>query len=174
MEEIICPEIPTTAEEPANKVAVFAMGWFWTPQLKFERMAGVSRAVVGYTGGTKINPSYRNIMDSTESILLEYDPSIISYTELLNKWASMHRPFYRRKTQYRSAIFVVDNEQQMEAEAKLKEMQKEEDETTPSSGEKIQTAIEPVGPFYRAEEYHQDFLRKSFCGGGRRGAACSR
>ncbi|KAL7466589.1 hypothetical protein ACHAXS_006884, partial [Conticribra weissflogii] len=126
---------------------------FWHPQRDFKRLRGVEDCVVGYCGGQKKNPTYRNIMDSTESYIVEFDPSIISYEEILNEWADMHSPYYPSKTQYRSAIFYTSNKQR---EAALKKVQ----DLSKNGSKKVYVDVEPVTSFYRGEEYHQDFLDK--------------
>ena len=92
-----CPEISTTPKNPTNEVAILASGWFWHPQRDFRRLGGVVDVVVGYTGGRQKNPTYSNIMDSTEAFLVEFDPSVISYEAILDEvssvlviWASYH------------------------------------------------------------------------------------
>lgn len=114
---------------------------------------GVVDVVVGYTGGKKKNPMYQNIMDATEAYLVEFDPSIISYEEILNEWAQMHEPFYPSKTQYRSAIFY-SSKKQKDAALKIIEGLGRGGRT------KVFVDLEPISAFYRAEEYHQDFLDK--------------
>ncbi|GFH53019.1 hypothetical protein CTEN210_09495 [Chaetoceros tenuissimus] len=116
-------------------------------------MEGVERVVVGYTGGVEKNPTYQKIMDATEAILIEFDPSRISYESILNEWSKQHYPFMKQKCQYRSAIFVKNAEEREIAEKIVKELEA-------SSGKTVYTDIEDAGAFYRAEEYHQDFLNK--------------
>mmetsp|Transcript_15873 Transcript_15873/g.21262 ORF Transcript_15873/g.21262 Transcript_15873/m.21262 type:complete len:120 (+) Transcript_15873:161-520(+) len=117
-------------------------------------MKGVIRTVVGYSGGQEKNPTYAYIKDSTESILIEYDPDIISYEDILVEWSRMHSPISKRKTQYRSAIFYADEEQKKIAEETVKAMK------SALGVSKVFTGIEPVSAFYRAEEYHQNYLNK--------------
>lgn len=109
---------------------------------------------MGYTGGKEKNPTYRNIKDATESVLIEYDPSIVSYETLIQNWADSHAPFYPSKAQYKSAIFYLNQEQKDIAEKAVNDIVQKK------NGIKIYTDIEAVSPFYRAEEYHQDFLNK--------------
>mmetsp|Transcript_25511 Transcript_25511/g.32476 ORF Transcript_25511/g.32476 Transcript_25511/m.32476 type:complete len:122 (-) Transcript_25511:548-913(-) len=118
-------------------------------------MKGVIRTVVGYSGGQEKNPTYPDIKDSTESILIEYNPDIISYEDILAEWSRMHAPDSQSwSRQYRSAIFNVDEEQKRIAEETVNALK------GGSKGKKIYTDIEPVSAFYRAEEYHQDYYRK--------------
>jgi peptide methionine sulfoxide reductase MsrA len=108
-------------------------------------VAGVDRCIVGYSGGIQPNPNYGNIQDYTEALLIEFDPSVTSYTELLKLWRSLHTP-YPSKRQYRSAIMYL-NEEQAEAAQEF------------TKGEKY-VNVEPATKFYLAEEYHQDYLKK--------------
>ena len=115
-------------------------------------MKGIDRVVVGYTGGKELNPTYQSIKDSTESVLIEFDPSVISYEKILDEWTKMASPTYAAKTQYRSAIFYNSEEQRIAGLNKIDELE--------SKGSIIYTAVEPVSAFYRAEEYHQNFINK--------------
>jgi len=111
--------------------------------------------VVGYTGGDQINPTYQNIKDATEAVLIEYDPSIISYEKLLEEWSKQHYPFNPPiKTQYKSAIWVNTDEKRDIALGLLEKMKEEK------GGKDVYVDVENVKPFYKAEEYHQDFLNK--------------
>jgi peptide-methionine (S)-S-oxide reductase len=103
-------------------------------------------------------PTYRSIKDHTEAVLIEFNPDVVSYEDLLIEWSRMHTPNYKRKTQYKSAIWYLDDEQRTTAEGVLKGIKA-------SSRELVYTDLEPVTRFYRAEEYHQDFMSKQ--GGGR-------
>ena len=85
--------------------------------------------------------------------MVEFDPSIISYEEILNEWAHQHQPYYPSKCQYRSAIFYCNDEQLAAAQKKIEELRKGE-------SRKVYVDLEPVSTFYMAEEYHQDFLEK--------------
>jgi len=111
----------------------------------------VIRTRVGYTGGNKENPTYRTLGDRTESIEVDYDPSIISYADLLNVFWHAHDPGSRSwSRQYKSAIFYHNAEQKKLA---LESMKREEERTHG----KIYTEILPVSRFYRAEDYHQKY-----------------
>mmetsp|Transcript_36751 Transcript_36751/g.79328 ORF Transcript_36751/g.79328 Transcript_36751/m.79328 type:complete len:126 (+) Transcript_36751:304-681(+) len=116
-------------------------------------MGGVADVVVGYTGGKKENPTYQNIMDATEAFMVEFDPSIISYEEILDEWADQHAPYYPSKCQYRSAVFYCSDSQRNAAKKKIEELGKD-------GQRKVYVDLEPVSKFYRGEEYHQDFLEK--------------
>jgi len=117
-------------------------------------MDGVIRTVVGYSGGRKKNPTYRNIKDATEAILIEYDPDIIPFENILIKWSRMHNPFGKKKRQYRSVIFYVDEKQKKITKDTVEEMKSN------SRGDDFFTDVEPVSAFYMAEEYHQDHYKK--------------
>lgn len=118
-------------------------------------MEGVERVVVGYTGGEQLNPTYQNIKDSTEAVLIEFDPSKVSYEQLLIEWSKQHYPFNKPyKTQYKSAIWVKNEEERTIAMNLLEKMKEEKD------GKEVYVDVEDAKPFYRAEEYHQDFLNK--------------
>lgn len=109
------------------------------------------RTQVGYTGGSTINPTYRSLADHTEAIQIEYDPSVVSYKELLRIFWSSHNPTAQtRSTQYKPAIYVHNDMQKREATESL-------NETTQGLNENIHTEIIPLTRFYPAERYHQKF-----------------
>lgn len=118
--------------------------------------------VVGYSGSSKpkenLNPTYKNVQDYAESIRIRYDPSIISYKDLLNLVFNYHTPADPRwaGTQYRSAIFVYNGDQRIMATEFLKD----------TIGGKLATymAVEDASDFYKAEEYHQKYLEKAVSG----------
>lgn len=127
-----------------------------SPQLEFQQMDGVERVVVGYTGGEQPNPTYQNIKDATEAVLIEYNPSIISYEKLLLSWADQHYPYNPpMKRQYKSAIWVKNDEEREVALNVLEMLREKHDGKL-----KVYVDLEDVKPFYEAEEYHQDFLNK--------------
>ena len=102
-----------------------------------------------------MNPTYQNIKDSTEAVLIEFDPSRISYENLLIEWSKQHYPFNPPyKTQYKSAIWVKNDEEREIALNLLENMMKE------NEGKTVYVDVEDAKPFYKAEEYHQDFLNK--------------
>jgi peptide-methionine (S)-S-oxide reductase len=145
--------------------ATFAAGCFWGVEEVFRNTPGVISTQVGYTGGHTENPSYEEVCtDRTghaEAVEVEYDPQRISYRELLDVFWANHDPTTPNRqgpdvgTQYRSAIFVHNEEQEREAQASR--------DALASSGKlrrPIVTEIVKAGPFYRAEEYHQQYLAK--------------
>jgi methionine-S-sulfoxide reductase len=117
-------------------------------------MQGIAQVVVGYTGGSMPSPTYQNIKDATEAVLIEFDPKIISYEKILEEWSRQHLPYFPQKAQYRSAIFVKNEDERKMAEKQVEAIK------TESGKAPVFTDIEEAGPFYRAEEYHQDFLNK--------------
>jgi peptide-methionine (S)-S-oxide reductase len=147
------------------KKATFGAGCFWGVEVAFRRIPGVVDAAVGYTGGHTINPTYKEVCtDRTghaEVVEVEYDPSKVSYGQLLDVFWSSHDPTQLNRqgpdfgTQYRSVIFYHDEEQKAEAEASKARL-----EASGQFRRPIVTQIVPAAPFYRAEEYHQRYLEK--------------
>jgi peptide-methionine (S)-S-oxide reductase len=126
----------------------------------FEKLKGVSSATSGYSGGEKKDPTYEEVSSGStghaESVEVRYDPRKVTYEQLLDVFWHNIDPFQQNAqfcdhgTQYRSAIFVHDDAQRQAAEASLRHWEQQ-------FGRKIVTQIVPAGPFYRAEEYHQDY-----------------
>ena len=152
------------APQTAIETAVFAGGCFWGVEAVFEHTRGVLTAVSGYTGGSVESPSYESVSTGltghAESVRVEYDPSQISYDQLLEIFFIVaHDPTELNRqgpdigTQYRSAIFYGSEEQQRAAHAFLAKLTTEK-----KWPRKIVTAVEPLTHFYEAEEYHQDYL----------------
>jgi len=135
------------------QIAAFGMGCFWTPDALFGAEEGILRTRVGYAGGIKENPTYGNIGDHTETILLEFNPEKISYSKLLEIfWDNHHYSTENKKNQYASRIFYSSEEQKNQAEKSKIKMQK---------GEKVATKIQQLN-FTVAEDYHQKYrLRHS-------------
>jgi peptide-methionine (S)-S-oxide reductase len=152
------------AARAADAVATFAGGCFWCMEPPFEALPGVVSATSGYTGGTKENPSYEEVSGGgtghAEAVRIVYDPAQLSFEKLLDIfWHNVDptvgdRQFCDVGSQYRSAIFVQDAAQRKAAERSLAEVQKR-------LGVAVKTEIVDAGPFYRAEEYHQDYARKN-------------
>ncbi|HWG58843.1 MAG TPA: peptide-methionine (S)-S-oxide reductase MsrA [Candidatus Acidoferrales bacterium] len=145
--------------------ATFAAGCFWGVEETFRRLPGVSSTTVGYTGGSTQNPSYKDVCTDTtghaEAVEVEYDPEKISYLELLAAFWKSHDPTTANRqgpdvgTQYRSAIFFHDAEQ--EKAARESKALLEEKRVFPRP---IVTQIVPAAKFYHAEDYHQQYLEK--------------
>jgi peptide-methionine (S)-S-oxide reductase len=145
--------------------ATFAAGCFWGVEAEFRQIKGVKHSMVGYSGGTLENPSYHDVCSGrtghAEAVEVEYDPAQVSYEQLLKVFWENHDPTTLNRqgpdvgTQYRSAIFYHDEEQRAAAI--------ESKEKLAGSGRyrnPIVTEIAPAAQFYRAEEYHQQYLEK--------------
>ncbi|KAJ7944180.1 Peptide methionine sulfoxide reductase family protein [Quillaja saponaria] len=142
------------------KTAVFALGSFWRSEAVFGCLPGVVRTTVGYAGGSKTNPEYRNLGDHAESIQVEYDPRLISYRDLLEVFWSSHdsRQVFGQGpdvgNQYRSIIFTNRTE-----ESRLAAVSKEKQQNR-SRRSIVTTQIQQLGMFYPAEAAHQKFELK--------------
>jgi peptide-methionine (S)-S-oxide reductase len=152
---------------PADvRVATFAGGCFGSMQKAFDGVAGVVTVTAGYAGGTRPNPTYEYVETGktgyAESVEVKYDPSRTSYERLLDVYwhhidpLTLNSAFCDHGPQYRSIIFYHDAEQQRLAEASKRALDGSRRFPTP-----IVTAVQPATPFYRAEEYHQEFYRKN-------------
>jgi peptide methionine sulfoxide reductase msrA/msrB len=159
-------------EEKAPKTvetAIFGAGCFWGVEEAFSKTKGVKSTSVGYSGGTAKNPSYEQVCSHTtghaEVVKVEYDPAVVSYQELLDLFFDIHNPTTRNRQgfdmgdNYRSAIFFTTPEQETTARTTIAKLTKEKKFSNP-----IVTQVELAGPFYRAEEYHQQYAAKH--GGG--------
>jgi peptide-methionine (S)-S-oxide reductase len=145
--------------------ATFAAGCFWGVEAKFRSIKGVVNATVGYTGGTVDNPTYQQVCtDRTghaEAVLVEFDPSKVSYEQLLDVFWGMHDPTQVNRqgpdqgSQYRSAIFYHTPRQQAAALASKAALEKSGKLRRP-----IATEIVPAQTFWRGEEYHQRYFEK--------------
>ncbi len=152
--------------ETREETATFAGGCFWCLQPVFDDLKGVNRTVVGYAGGHTKNPSYEEVCtDSTghaEAIQVTFDPSVISYEDLLHVFFTVHDPTTLNRqgadhgTQYRSVVFYGTPGQKAAAESVVREFEAEKVWDDP-----FVTEIVPLSEFYRAEEYHQDYYRKN-------------
>lgn len=159
---------PKTMQDQAEetKTAVFAGGCFWCTESDFEKVPGVLKAISGYTGGHEANPSYKQVSSGTtghvESVQIIYDPRSIDYEQLLDVFWRHVNPtdsggqFVDRGSQYRSVIWYADDMQHKLAEASKAELQAAGQFNKP-----IVSDILPLGPFYKAEEYHQDYYKKN-------------
>jgi peptide-methionine (S)-S-oxide reductase len=145
-------------------IAIFAAGCFWGIEKKFDLTKGVTKVEVGYTGGKTQDPTYEQVCyeetGHAEAVRINFDEKIITYKELLNIFWSCHNPTTLNRqgpdigTQYRSAIFYLNEKQKTEAE----ESKKITNETIFNN--KIVTEITKFDVFYLAEEYHQKYLKK--------------
>ena len=142
--------------------AIFGAGCFWSPEEQFRKVPGVTGAAVGYAGGTKENPTYEEVCSGNtghaEVVEVEYDPAKVTYEELLEVFFDIHDPTQVDRqgpdigTQYRSAVFVEDDEQEATARAVK--------ERLAAHGVPVATEIARTATFWQAEDYHQQFLAK--------------
>jgi peptide-methionine (S)-S-oxide reductase len=149
---------------PTEK-ASFAAGCFWGVEEAFRQLPGVVDATVGYAGGTIENPSYELVCTGrtghAETVQVEYDPSQVSYQDLLDTFWKAHDPTQLNRqgpdvgTQYRSAIFFHNAEQEAAAKASLAEL-----EQSGRYPRQLVTEITPAADFYQAEDYHQQYYAK--------------
>jgi peptide-methionine (S)-S-oxide reductase len=147
----------------SHQLAIFSQGCFWGTEERFRQVPGVVSTAVGYTGGKVADPSYQQVSahgtGHAESVLLEFDPARISYAKLLDIFWSSHDPTSGDRqgpdvgSQYRSAIFTFGEEQQRQALASRDAEQKR-------LADPITTQIVPAGPFWVAEDYHQQWDEK--------------
>ena len=145
--------------------AIFGAGCFWGIEAAFRQMKGVKATAVGYSGGAVANPSYELVCTGqtghTEVVLVEYDPAVVSYDDLLGVFWEIHDPTTMNRqgpdvgTQYRSAIYFVDEAQETAARAS----KDAEDQSGRQPGP-IVTEITAASEFYMAEDYHQQFVEK--------------
>jgi peptide methionine sulfoxide reductase msrA/msrB len=153
-------------EDRTSNVATFAGGCFWCTEADFEKVPGVVKAISGYTGGTKVNPTYEEVSAGTtghvEAIQVYPDPSKVTYENLLDYFWRHIDPtdpggqFVDRGSQYRSVIFYHDEEQRRSAEKSKEALNKSGKFDRP-----IVTEIVKFTKFYEAEEYHQDYYKKN-------------
>jgi peptide-methionine (S)-S-oxide reductase len=154
------------------ETATFAAGCFWGVEASFRQVKGVLSTRVGYTGGDKENPTYEEVSSHTtghaEAVEVVFDPSAVTYTQLLDIFWSIHDPTQMNRqgpdigSNYRSAIFYHSEEQKVNAEASMKKQQ----ESPRFRGKKIVTQIVPAPAFWPAEEYHQQYFEKRGMKGG--------
>ncbi len=149
---------------PGRALAAFAEGCFWCVEEVFEAVQGVDSVISGYAGGTTPNPTYQAVgggrTDHAESVLVYYDPQVISYAELLNVFFASHDPTTRNRQgpdagpQYRSVAFyrtAAEESEAVQAKSAL--------EAAKTFSKPIVSEIRPLTAFYRAEAYHQDYTR---------------
>ena len=151
------------AAAPGEAVAVLAGGCFWGIEAVFEHVKGVTSVASGYAGGTTKNPSYEDVSTGTtghaEAVRITYDPAQVSFGTLLRVFFSVaHDPTQKDRqgpdvgTQYRSAIFYTSPEQKRVADAYVAQLEREKFFPRP-----IVTEVAPLGEFFMAEDYHQDY-----------------
>jgi peptide-methionine (S)-S-oxide reductase len=173
----IAPPFPEGLEQ-----AVLGLGCFWGAERVFWQAPGVYTTAVGYAGGFTENPTYEEVCSGrtghTEAVLVVFDPQETSYDEILRLFWENHDPTQGMRqgndqgTQYRSAIYTVDEAQRAAADASRERFQAE---LAKAGFGEITTEIAAAGPFYYAEPYHQQYLAKNpngYCGLGGTGVAC--
>lgn len=148
----------------STKTVVLAGGCFWCTEAAFEQLAGVIDVTSGYMGGARETANYRAVCGGdtghAEAIRITYDPGKISYDRLLDVFFDAHDPTQLNRqgndigTQYRSAIFYANEDERMAAEAKIRALNEKVAYARP-----VATTLEPLGEFYAAEDYHQDYAR---------------
>ncbi len=162
--------------------AVFALGCFWGAERRFWETEGVYSTSVGYAGGITQNPTYEEVCSGqtghTEVVMVVFDPSVVSYARLLKLFWEGHDPTQGMRqgndvgTQYRSAIYTIDDVQQAEAQHSLAAYQAE---LRGAGYGEITTEVLPLDVYYYAEDYHQQYLAKNpggYCGLGGTGVSC--
>jgi len=155
----------------AEQVAVLAGGCFWCTEAVFNDVVGVIKVESGYTGGSVVNPNYKQVCGGdtghAEAIRVTFDPDVISYDDLLDIFFATHDPTQLNRqgndigTQYRSAIFPENEEQDRQARAAI-------ERNNADHGGRIVTTIEPKADWYPAEDYHQEYWE----GEGQRNPYC--
>jgi peptide-methionine (S)-S-oxide reductase len=174
---------PLKGPWPAGyETAVFGMGCFWGAERLFWKIDGVHSTAVGYAGGITPNPTYEEVCSGltghTEAVLVVFNPAIVSYETLLKVFWENHDPTQGMRqgndigTQYRSAIYTTNAAQAESAKASAEAFQPV---VTREGYGQITTEIEPLGTFYYAEDYHQQYLQKNpggYCGIGPNGMSC--
>jgi peptide-methionine (S)-S-oxide reductase len=162
--------------------AVFGLGCFWGAERKFWEAPGVYTTAVGYAGGFTPNPTYEEVCSGrtghTEAVLVVFDPSATTYEALLKVFWEAHDPTQGMRqgndvgTQYRSAIYTTDDAQ---ANAAVRSREMFQEALARSGFDEITTEVAAAGPFYYAEDYHQQYLAKNpngYCGLGGTGVTC--
>jgi peptide-methionine (S)-S-oxide reductase len=154
------------AKSAATAKAIFAGGCFWCMEAPFDKLPGVAATTSGYIGGTVKNPTYEQVSTGrtghTEAVLVEYDPSKVSYDKLLQVfWMNIdptvkNAQFCDHGSQYRSGVFYLGDEQRKLAEASKAALDKSK-----AFKEPIVTEITKASEFYAAEDYHQDYYQKN-------------
>ncbi len=148
-----------------TEIATFAAGCFWRVEAHFAALPGVVDVVAGYAGGSTADPTYEEVCSHAtghaEAVRVQFDPDVVSYEELAESFFAMHDPTTADRqgpdvgSQYRSAVFFHTPQQEATATAVRKRLERAGAYDGP-----IVTEITPAGPFYRAEDYHQDYLER--------------
>lgn len=156
-EKLITGEIPEIDknDDLDLKTATFSMGCFWGPDAKFGAIPGVIRTRVGYSGGSKENPTYHNLGDHTETIQIDYNPEEITYKELLDIFWENHDATRLNYIQYMSRIFYHNQEQEKIAKETKENIQN-------NTNKNVYTEIESYSKFYLSEDYHQKYRLRQY------------
>lgn len=146
------------------KVATFAGGCFWCTEAIFEDIIGVREVISGYSGGTKVDPTYEEVCTGrtghAEAFQVYYDPAFVSFEDLVRVFFASIDPFVinrqgpDRGTQYRTIAFYNNDEEKSIIEAKIREIGKDSDEP-------VATQVVKFEKFYQAEDYHQDYVKRN-------------
>ena len=149
-----------------EQVAIFAGGCFWCMEPPYDKLEGVKETISGYTGGDVVDPTYAQVSSGktghTEAVKIVFDPDVITYRELLDVFwknidpTAVDRQFVDIGRQYRTAVFYLNEEQRRIAQESMREL-----EASGRFDRPLATQILPAGPFYPAEEYHQDYYLKN-------------
>jgi peptide-methionine (S)-S-oxide reductase len=164
--------MPVEKTAAQTDTATFASGCFWCEEAKFSQLKGVIKVTSGYTGGLQVSPSYEDVCTGTtghaEACNIIYDPSVISYDELLEAFFLSHDPTQLNRqgndigTQYRSAIFYHNDSQKQKAKYYISKLQEQKIYES-----RIVTEVQPFTMFYKAETYHQEYYKnhpnQSYC-----------
>lgn len=167
---------------PGTALATFGLGCFWGAEKRFWQVPGVVSTAVGYAGGVTPNPTYREVCTGrtghAEVVRVAYDPARVSYPDLLRVFFESHDPTQGMRqgndvgTQYRSVVLVADDAQRQAADATRRAYQ---ERLTAAGYGAITTEIADAGPFYFAEDYHQEYIEKvpdGYCPDHGTGVAC--
>lgn len=159
-------EMTSSNNQSEKEIATFAGGCFWCVESDFDQVPGVIRTISGYTGGTLANPSYKQVASGgtghVEAVQIVYDPNVISFETLLDVfWHSVdptdeHGQFCDRGESYITGVFANSLEQK-----RLAEFSKQELAESGTLEKPVATLIKMAGPFYPAEDYHQDYYKKN-------------
>lgn len=159
-------ELPPESRPLKLQTAYFAGGCFWGIEDRLQQVPGVINAISGYQGGKTANPSYKQVCSGrtghAETVRVTFDPDKVTYRQLLEWFFKIHDPTQVNRqgpdvgTQYRSAVFAADDEQLKQVQEYIEELSRQDR----FRSRKIATVVEKAGPFYEAEEYHQDYHLK--------------
>lgn len=157
-----CPEVPLKPQRRGNEIAIVASGSFWYSQLVFQQLDGVHQVTTGYTGGTHRTPNSDNTRDHLQAVLIEYNPNVVSYSDLLSTWkavvengVSSSWEKHSRPLHHALAIFPTS---QFQLGQVLRFIRYQTQIGSQCTFRNVRVG-EP-GPFYRAEEHHQDYITK--------------